>query len=99
MKLSSDEKALLQALVTGRHLKTHRTLDGDKISKLHDIDGSTVRVVPTATVQRLVKLGLLAPNMKFPAAAYLLTERGAAIAATLSGQTAAALTVRFPPPA
>jgi len=57
-----------------------------------------VQVVPTAAVQRLVKLGLLAANMKFPAATYLLTERGAGVAAALSDQAAAPLTARIPPP-
>jgi len=98
MKLTAGEAALLVALVSGQHLKTHRTLDGAKISKLHRADGSTVRTVPAAVVQRLVKRGLLAGNMKFPAAVYLLTEQGAAVAASLSDDDAASpLTVRTPP--
>lgn len=97
MRLAPAEAALLQALVTGRHLKTHRTLDGEKVSKLHEADGTVVGIVPAETVQHLVELGLLAGNMKFPAATYLLTARGASVASSLSDEAASPLTVRTPP--
>jgi hypothetical protein len=57
----------------GATLKAHRTLDGEKVHRLHLLDGPAVDV-DSAAVERLKRRGLIASNMKFPAAVYLLTE-------------------------
>ncbi len=96
MKLSPAETELLTALAGGYHLKTHRTLDGTKVSRLHAADGAVVREIPAKVVQRLARRGLLVDNMKFPAATYLLTEEGARLASTLTREGNSPLTTRIP---
>jgi DNA-binding transcriptional regulator PaaX len=64
-------------------LKAHRTLDGEKVHRLHPLDGPPEQV-DSAAVERLKRRGLIASNMKFPASVYLLTERGLEIARNIT---------------
>ena len=66
-------------MLAGATLNAHRTLDGAKVHTLHPLDGEPVDV-DRAAVDYLKQHGLIASNMKFPAATYLLTERGIAVA-------------------
>jgi hypothetical protein len=84
MRLGSEEKAVLAALVSGYQLKSHRYMDGEKIYTLHDTATDATRPVHVATVDRLRDLGLIAGNMKFPAATYMLTSEGERVAASLT---------------
>jgi hypothetical protein len=59
----------------GATLKVHRTLDGNKIHKLHLVEGTAV-AVPHVVVRALEKGGWVQSNLKFPVATYLLTEKG-----------------------
>jgi hypothetical protein len=84
MRLRSEEKEVLRALVSGYQLKSHRYLDGEKVYTLHDTATDATQPVPVAAVDRLRDLGLIAGNMKFPAATYLLTAEGERVAASLT---------------
>ncbi len=57
----------------------HRYLDGTKVYQLHSASGEVVASVDAADVTHLEACGLIAGNMKFPVAVYLLTEPGAKI--------------------
>ena len=83
MKHSKTQKIVLQALVAGATLKSHRYLDGRKITQLHPLDGPA-QTVRWTTVQALIERGLIDSNKKFPAAAYLLTEKGRQVAESLA---------------
>lgn len=76
MRLSAAEQAVLRLLAQGWTLKSHRNLDGDKVYLLHPLDEGEPQDVRAETVRALVEGGLLDSNKKFPAATYLLTERG-----------------------
>ena len=93
MKLSKMQANALQALISGATLKSHRYLDGTKLYKLRALDGleTTVR---WATVQALKERGLIDSNKKFPAATYLLTEKGRQVAERLSGSDSKPLSAR-----
>lgn len=78
-KISEAQNHILRALVSGSTLKVQRDIEGGKVYKLHALTGNAEVVAP-AVVDSLCKAGLLASNMKFPAAAFLLTEKGAALA-------------------
>ncbi|MEZ4860420.1 MAG: hypothetical protein R3C14_03905 [Caldilineaceae bacterium] len=69
-----DERGVLAALIQGATLKSHRTLDGNKVHRLHPLAGPPV-VVVARTVRRLERTGMIRSNMKFPAATYLLTDQ------------------------
>jgi hypothetical protein len=84
MRLGRQEKEVLRALVSGYQLKSHRTLDGKKSYALHDTATDATRPVSTATVEHLRERGLIAGNMKFPAATYMLTIEGERVAASLT---------------
>lgn len=79
MQQNREQRRILQALLSGCHLKVHRTVDGAKEYRLH---GSTADGVPAAEVlapgpvEALERRGYLQSNLKFPAASLLLTERG-----------------------
>lgn len=94
--LTPEQADLLRALVSGYHLKAHRYLDGTKVNRMHDADGRSVRVVSTSDIERLVALGHIATNMKFPAAVYLLTESGDRLGRALAASTDSPVTVRLP---
>lgn len=82
--LSSAERSLLRALVSGQHLRAGRALDGGKAFRLHDTRGAPQAEVAADVAERLCTAGLLAGNLKFPCASYLLTDAGARIAARLT---------------
>jgi uncharacterized protein YjhX (UPF0386 family) len=86
MKLAKVQQKVLRALMQGSTLKSHRYLDGTKVYKLHALDGST-EIVEKATVDSLKEKGLIDSNKKFPAATYLLTDKGTKLAATLEPPT------------
>jgi hypothetical protein len=83
MHLRSAEKAILAALVRGSRLRSHRYLDGVKVYRLHRPDDDAGEEVAAAVVERLRDRGLIAGNMKFPTATYLLTAIGEQTAAAL----------------
>ena len=75
MKLSKEEENVLRCLIKGDTLKSHRDIDGAKAYKLHPLDGLPA-LVDHQVVDRLKKQGLIGSNQKFPAATYLLTDKG-----------------------
>jgi hypothetical protein len=87
--LSPRQKELLVALQNGSRLQVHRTVDGEKRYLLHAAGNAagkdTAEGVAPADVAYLEKCHLVESNMKFPAATFLLTDRGAEIAAAISG--------------
>jgi hypothetical protein len=85
MRLSDDQRAILAALQAGDQLKVHRTIDGEKHYLLHRLDESDAIAVNAAIVDSLERSGLIESNMKFPAAAFLLTDKGIAAAARITG--------------
>jgi hypothetical protein len=82
MKLSKAQEKIIRALIKGATLKSHRYLDGKKIYKLHPLQGAP-ETVQDATVESLKTQGLIDSNQKFPAATYLLTEKGRQLADAL----------------
>ncbi len=80
LPLGGSQRALLEALAEGHVLKVHRTVDGAKVYRLHRLDGQEERV-PGRVVRDLERRGLIESNMKFPAATFMLTERGRALVA------------------
>lgn len=67
---------MLLAMGEGATLKSHRFLDGEKVYRLHSLDGERVESVEQVMVESLRELGLIVGNMKFPAGTYLLTDKG-----------------------
>ena len=88
MKLSPGEAAVLRAMAHGGTLKTHRSMDGEKISRLHPLDTPAFDVDPSV-VNALKRHKLIRSNMKFPAATYLLTDRGRTVASGLGDEDSA----------
>jgi len=91
--LTPAAQDLLIALAAGATLKAHRTLEGSKHHQLHRLTGESVPV-DAATVRALERRRLLASNMKFPAATYLLTEQGIHLARSLRTTPTTPLTIR-----
>lgn len=85
MRLSVDQKRLLQALAQGSRLKDHRDLDGHKAYVLYQPDDTGTSIM-AADVAVLVDAGLISSNKKFPAATYWLTEAGEQVVASLAGR-------------
>ena len=83
-ELDPAQAALLTKLQQGVVLKVHRTVDGDKVYRLHQV-GAPDQEIDGALVAALTDLDLLQSNMKFPAATFLLTDKGVAVAMQLSG--------------
>jgi hypothetical protein len=77
-RLSEDQRALLHAIAAGDTLKVHRTVDGEKVYRLHPLEGSSEREIAPADAEKLLTLGLIDSNMKFPAATFLITPKGVA---------------------
>ena len=73
--LSSSQARLLQALLSGGTLKSHRYLDGRKEYLLHPLSGEALQV-PFRDVRRLEELDLLLSNHKFPSTTLFLSQRG-----------------------
>jgi hypothetical protein len=82
MKLSTTQEKIIRALAQGAVLKSHRYLEGAKLYKLHPLDGAA-ETVRSAAVEALKGHGLIESNQKFPAATYLLTEKGRQLAEIL----------------
>jgi hypothetical protein len=78
--ISPSQTRLLDALLRGDTLKSHRYLDGGKEYRLHPLNGEAVSV-PDEDVRPLVDRGLLLSNQKFPAATLILSDRGRRVAA------------------
>ena len=85
-ELDPAQAALLTKLQQGAVLKVHRTIDGDKLYRLHQV-GAPDQEIDGALVAALTDLDLLQSNMEFPAATFLLTDKGVAVAIQLSGAT------------
>lgn len=83
MKLLKAQAQLLQGLTEGGTLKVHRHLDGSKVYQLHPLEGQPL-ILQAAMVRRLETQGLIESNKKFPAATYLLTEKGKEVAGSLA---------------
>jgi hypothetical protein len=78
--LSERQKQILCAMCSGWTLKSHRYLDGEKIYRLHSLNGEILDL-PDRVVKPLIERGLLQSNQKFPAATFLFTEHGEILAA------------------
>jgi hypothetical protein len=91
MELSEAQRHVLRALADGLVLKGHRTLDGEKAYRLHAMDGSVLEEIDAAAMDVLKDEKLIHSNMKFPAASFLLTEKGRKIAAEIAGHDVSAL--------
>ncbi len=85
MRLSTEQRDVLIAMQRGDRLKVHRTVDGVKQYLLHRLDETGAVEVKAGVVDALVRAGLIESNMKFPAATFLLTDKGAGLAARLTG--------------
>ena len=85
-KLTGEQAALLVSLQQGAVLKVQRTLDGDKVYRLQQNDAPAQEIEATL-VAALTDRSLVQSNMKFPAATFLLTDKGVAVAMQLSGAT------------
>lgn len=96
-RLSRQEQEVLRALVSGYQLKSHRSLDGEKIYLLHDTATDATQPVVVAIVARLRERGLIVGNMKFPAATYMLTIEGERVAASLTSSPLRPLLARLFP--
>ena len=83
LRLSRAEQTLLRSLAAGATLKVHRDLDGGKVHRLHPLD-EPAQPVNDGVVNGLKRRRLIDSNMKFPAATYLLTEKGRRAAAKLT---------------
>lgn len=75
-KLTVQQQFVLAALARGATLKAHRSLDGTKVHRLHPLAGGAVQTIDRVTVAGLHRMGLIESNKKFPAATYLLTDKG-----------------------
>ena len=75
MRLNHLHQHILRAMSGQGFLKVHRDIEGNKICKLHALDGGE-EVIPPAAVAYLVNHGLIDSNKKFPAATYWLTPFG-----------------------
>lgn len=91
MLLSDGHKHILKALAEGIVLKGHRDMEGEKVYKLHAMDGSEIEEVSSEVMEFLKEHKLIHSNMKFPAASFLLTEKGREIAEQIVGHDISAL--------
>jgi len=91
MELSDAHKHVLTALAEGIVLKGHRDIEGEKVYKLHAIDGSEIEEVAPDVMEFLKDYHLIHSNMKFPAASFLLTEKGREIAEGIVGHNISAI--------
>jgi hypothetical protein len=92
-RLGEEQEKILEAMMAGWTLKSHRYVDGDKIYQLHPLEGEP-RQVNEKAVKALMKRGLIYSNQKFPAATYLLTNKGMSLATKLDDQAQAPLMAR-----
>jgi hypothetical protein len=75
MRLTTEQRNLLQAMAGGSTLKAHRYLDGTKEYRLQALDRAA-EIVERGNVDVLQEQGLIDSNKKFPAATFWLTEAG-----------------------
>ena len=68
-------------MADGATLKSHRDLDGNKQYRLHPLHGGGSVTVDWQTMDVLRDQDLIDSNKKFPAATYLLTDKGKALVA------------------
>ncbi len=87
MGLTREQEKLLAAIHLGSQLKVHRSIDGEKIYQLHTSDNSVSQPVSDAVVRLLERQGYVKSNMKFPAATFMLTEKGTQTAVQYTGRT------------
>ena len=80
MRLTTEAQEIVRRLAEGWTLKVHRPLDGQKKFLLPPLGKGDAQVISEQTVRELQRRRLISSNMKFPAATYLLTERGQALA-------------------
>lgn len=80
-RLTPEQSRVLVALLHGSSLKVHRTPDGDKVYRLAAPDNACSEEIPGSVAAALEQQGLVASNMKFPAATFLLTEKGKGLVA------------------
>jgi len=97
-RLSAAHKHLLCELARGAQLKDHRSLDGDKVYKLHLLHAASAETIAATLVNDLQRAGLIDSNMKFPAATYLLTDKGMALVTRLTAADALPIGTRSYPP-
>lgn len=83
--IAAHAQRVLAALAHGSCLKVHRTLDGAKIYRLATSDHTHSEEIPAEVAISLEQANLIASNMKFPAATFLLTDKGALLAAQSTG--------------
>lgn len=81
-RLSPAHQRVLVALAEGGALKSHRDLDGAKACRLHALDRRAPEPVARRVVEDLERWEYIKSNLKFPAAAYVLTEKGRTALAT-----------------
>ena len=91
MELNEAHEYVLKALANGIVLKGHRSIEGEKVYKLHAMDGSEIEIIAPDVMDFLKENKLIHSNMKFPAASFLLTDKGREIAAALIGHDISAL--------
>ena len=89
--LSTTQRYIICAIYQGSTLKSHRYLDGKKVYRLHPLDGPA-KGVNRLSVQVLRLRGLIHSNQKFPAATYLLTEKGRRLAQEMTDVSTGSLT-------
>lgn len=85
----------MAALAQGATLKVHRTMDGDKSYALYTLDDAIKRQISGSIVGSLARKRLIASNMKFPAATFLLTERGVNIVESMGKSKSTAVASRI----
>ncbi len=73
--LSAEAEQVIRLMASGGTLKTHRGVDGEKVVRLHPLNDPSIDVSTTA-MNQLKQRQLIDSNMKFPAATYLLTQKG-----------------------
>ncbi len=71
IRLTPAQQELFLAVYAGDVLKVHRSEDGLKEYRLHPLNGAPARVVAARDVEALERNGLIASNMKFPAATFV----------------------------
>lgn len=92
--LSERQKEILRLVSCGWTLKSHRYLDGQKIYRLHAPNREVIDL-PDNVVEPLIERGFFQSNQKFPAATFLLTAQGEALAArSASTSTSVPLSAR-----
>jgi hypothetical protein len=84
--MTKAQQAILIRIAEGWTLKSHRDEEGNKVYRLHALTGEVLDLA-WRPVQRLQAGGYIYGNQKFPAATFLLTEKGrAAIAEAVEGE-------------